>query len=190
MEKILLINGSHPMGRAKGELNNTLTQTADQTLRNMGRQTQTTIATAGYTVEEEINKFLWADAVIYNFPVYWMGIPGQFKKYIDEVFIQSHGKLYAGDGRDLGKSYGQGGLMQDRKYMFVATWNAPADAFNTPGQFFEDRDADGLLYPLHKAQRFLGMAPLPSFHLFDVMRKPRVEEYLSEYRAHLEKTFS
>jgi len=190
MKKILLINGHHPMGRAKGELNKALLETAKSALEGMGREVKTTMAAGAYTVEDEIGKFMWADAVIYNFPVYWMGACGLFKKYIDEVFILSHGKLYAGDGRDLGKNYGQGGLMQGKKYMFAPTWNAPATAFNTPGQFFEDRDADGVLYPFHKSQQFLGMAPLQSFHLFDVMRKPRVEAYLAEYRDHLAEVFA
>jgi modulator of drug activity B len=190
MNKILLINGSQPAGRAKGGLNKTLIDTAAETLTKKGREVKTTSINDGFSAPEEIDKFMWCEAVIFNFPVYWMGVPALFKKYIDEVYISSHGKMYAGDGRDLGKNYGQGGLMNGRKYMVTATWNAPATAFMTPGQFFEGKDADAVLYPFHKAQQFMGFAQLPSFHLFDVMRNPRVEAYLAEFREHLAKTFA
>ena len=189
MKKIFLINGSQPIGRAKGGLNKTLMDTAAETLDKMGCEVRSTTISAGFNAPEEVDKFLWCDSALFHFPVFWMSLPSIFKKYIDEVFITSHGKMYAGDGRDLGKNYGQGGMMSPRKYMAVATWNAPATAFMTPGQFFEGKNADDVLYPFHKLQQFMGLAPLPSFHLFDVMRNPRVEAYLAEYRAHLEKHF-
>lgn len=46
------------------------------------------------------------------------------KKYIDDVFTEGHGTLYASDGRtrkDPSKKYGSGGLVQGKKYMLSLT---------------------------------------------------------------------
>ena len=43
-----------------------------------------------------------------------MGAPWTVKKYIDDVFTEGHGTLYASDGRtrkDPSKKYGSGGLL-------------------------------------------------------------------------------
>ncbi|VFS38584.1 modulator of drug activity B [Escherichia coli] len=56
-----------------------------------------------------------------------MGAPWTVKKYIDDVFTEGHGTLYASDGRtrkDPSKKYGSGGLVQGKKYMLSLTWNA------------------------------------------------------------------
>ncbi len=47
-----------------------------------------------------------------------MGAPWTVKKYIDDVFTEGHGTLYASDGRtrkDPSKKYGSGGLVQGKK---------------------------------------------------------------------------
>lgn len=105
----------------------------------MGHQVQVTHIDAGYEVEEEIQKWLWADVVIQQTPAWWMGVPWIVKKYIDEVFTLGHGRLYQSDGRtrqDPEKNYGSGGLLQGKQYMLSVTWNAPAIAFTDPKQFF------------------------------------------------------
>ena len=48
-------------------------------------------------------------------PGWWMGAPWTVKKYMDDVFTEGHGSLYASDGRtrsDASKKYGSGGLVQ------------------------------------------------------------------------------
>ncbi|WP_422917560.1 NAD(P)H-dependent oxidoreductase [Salinicola tamaricis] len=60
------------------------------------------------------------------------------KRYLDEVFTAGHGSLYASDGRsrqDPSRQYGSGGLLQGRRYLLSLTWNAPREAFDSPGDF-------------------------------------------------------
>ena len=177
MSKILIINASKNFGHSQGKLNDFLTDLAKETLTALGHEVKTT---------------LWADSVIYQFPAWWMEAPWIMKKYVDEVFTAGHGKLYESDGRtrsDASKKYGSGGLIQGKKYMFSMTWNAPAEAFTEPGQFFEGKGIDADLFPFHKANQFLGMSPLSTFMCNDVMKEPQIDRDVIRYKAHLEKNF-
>lgn len=96
---ILLLNGGKAFGHSHGELNAILHNEAKTLLSELGHQVQETHIDAGYDIETEIEKYLWADAVIYQMPGWWMGEPWIVKKYMDEVFTIGHGKLYQSDGR-------------------------------------------------------------------------------------------
>lgn len=189
---ILLINGGKAFGHSGGRLNQTLHDEAKTTLQSLGHTIQETQIDQGYNVEEEVEKLLWMDAVIYQMPGWWMGEPWIVKKYMDEVFTAGHGKLYASDGRhrvDPKHHYGTGGLLQGKNHMLSLTWNAPNEAFDEAGEFFGGVGVDGVYLHIHKANEFLGMGTLPTFLATDVIKAPDVPRYLSEYRAHLQKVF-
>ncbi|WP_140921284.1 NAD(P)H-dependent oxidoreductase [Limnobaculum xujianqingii] len=193
MSKILIINAMKKFAHSNGELNLTLHHAAADFLRQAGHEVKETIIDHGYVVEDEIEKYLWADTVIYQQPGWWMGAPWILKKYIDEVFTEGHGRLYASDGRsrsDAAKKYGSGGLIQGKTYMLSVTWNAPQEAFDDPSQFFEGVGVDGVYLPFHKANQFLGMKPLPTFLCVDVMKQPDVENNLKRLREHLATVFA
>ncbi len=163
MKNILLINGAKTFAHSNGQLNDTLTELAQEVLSGLGHQVQVTRADSEYDAKAEVEKFLWADTVIYQMPGWWMGAPWTVKKYIDDVFTEGHGSLYANDGRsrsDASKKYGSGGLIHDKNYMLSLTWNAPMDAFNDAEQFFHGVGVDGVYLPFHKANQFLGMRNL------------------------------
>ncbi|OCX43189.1 NADPH quinone reductase MdaB [Campylobacter ornithocola] len=192
MKKILLLNGAKDFGHSKGRLNTSLHEVALKTLQELGLQTQQTHIDQGYIIEDEVEKILNADVLIWQMPGWWMGEPWIVKKYIDDVFTAGHGKLYTSDGRsrnDVNKKYGSGGLLQDKKYMLSLTWNAPIQAFTDKEQFFEGVGVDGVYLHLHKANQFLGMKALPTFICNDVIKNPQVQEYFTNYKTHLEKIF-
>ena len=193
MKNILLINGAKTFAHSNGQLNDTLTELAQEVLSGLGHQVQVTRADSEYDAKAEVEKFLWADTVIYQMPGWWMGAPWTVKKYIDDVFTEGHGSLYANDGRsraDASKKYGSGGLIHDKKYMLSLTWNAPMDAFNDAEQFFHGVGVDGVYLPFHKANQFLGMQTLPTFIVNDVIKAPEVEAYMAQYRDHLTQVFA
>ena len=193
MKNILLVNGAKTFAHSKGQLNDTLTQLAQEVLSGLGHQVQVTRADSEYDATAEVEKFLWADTVIYQMPGWWMGAPWTVKKYIDDVFTEGHGSLYANDGRsrsDASKKYGSGGLIHDKNYMLSLTWNAPMDAFNDAEQFFHGVGVDGVYLPFHKANQFLGMQTLPTFIVNDVIKAPEVEAYMAQYRKHLTQVFA
>ena len=193
MKNILLINGAKTFAHSNGQLNDTLTELAQEVLSDLGHQVQVTRADSEYDAKAEVEKFLWADTVIYQMPGWWMGAPWTVKKYIDDVFTEGHGSLYANDGRsrsDASKKYGSGGLIRDKNYMLSLTWNAPMDAFNDAEQFFHGVGVDGVYLPFHKANQFLGMQTLPTFIVNDVIKAPEVEAYMAQYRKHLTQVFA
>ena len=193
MKNILLINGAKTFAHSNGQLNDTLTELAQEVLSGLGHQVQVTRADSEYDAKAEVEKFLWADTVIYQMPGWWMGAPWTVKKYIDDVFTEGHGSLYASDGRsrsDASKKYGSGGLIHNKNDMLSLTWNAPMDAFNDAEQFFHGVGVDGVYLPFHKANQFLGMQTLPTFIVNDVIKAPEVSAYMAQYRDHLTQVFA
>nr|WP_300309518.1 NAD(P)H-dependent oxidoreductase [Halomonas sp.] len=190
---ILLINGAKAFAHSGGRYNDTLHELARGELAEMGHVIQETRVDDGYDTEAEVDKFLWADVVIYQMPGWWMGAPWTVKKYIDEVFTAGHGKLYANDGRsrtDPNRHYGSGGLLHGRRYMLSLTWNAPREAFDEPGNFFEGRGVEAVYFPFHKSQEFVGMEGMPTFLANDVIKAPDVEGDMTAYREHLHRHFA
>ncbi len=193
MSNILIINGAKKFAHSNGQLNDTLTDVAVSFLRDRGHEVQVTRADEDYDIQAEVAKFQWADTIIWQMPGWWMGEPWTVKKYIDDVFTEGHGTLYASDGRsrkDASKKYGSGGLMQGTKYMLSLTWNAPLDAFTDKDQFFHGVGVDGVYLHFHKANQFLGMESLPTFIVNDVIKMPDVPTYIAEYRKHLGEIFA
>ncbi len=192
MKKILLLNGGKQFAHSDGRLNETLHDTAVAFLDRAGFDVKTTYIDGGYDNQEEVEKILWADVVIYQMPGWWMGAPWTVKQYLDEIFTAGHGSLYASDGRtrsDASQKYGSGGLIQGKQYMLSLTWNAPQEAFDEPGQFFEGKGVDAVYFPFHKANEFLGMSRLPTFLATDVMKRPDVPATVAAYEAHLATVF-
>ena len=193
MSNILIINGAKQFAHSNGELNDTLTALANNVLCELGHTVQISRADSDYEIQAEIQKYVWADVVIYQMPGWWMGAPWTVKKYIDDIFTEGHGTLYASDGRsrsDAAKKYGSGGLIHDKKYMLSLTWNAPMEAFTEQDQFFHGVGVDGVYLPFHKANQFLGMQSLETFIVNDVIKAPEVEAYMAQYREHLTQVFA
>lgn len=193
MSNILIVNGAKQFAHSNGELNDTLTDLGEAVLSDLGHRVKVTCTDANYDAQEEVEKYLWADVVIYQMPGWWMGAPWTMKKYIDDVFTTGYGSLYANDGRsrsDAAKKYGSGGLIQGKKYMLSLTWNAPLQAFDDPEQFFHGVGVDGVYLPFHKANQFLGMQSLETFIVNDVIKAPQIAQYEQAYRQHLQQLFA
>lgn len=193
MSNILIINGAKSFNFAKGELNTLYVNTAQEVLSKLGHTVTVTNADSEFDPQNEIEKILNSDVLIYQMPGWWMGEPWTVKKWIDEVFTAGHGTLYESDGRtraDASKKYGSGGLLQGKKYMLSLTWNAPLEAFNDPEQFFEGQGVDGVYLHFHKANEFLGMEALTTFITTDVVKEPNVESEIKRFNDHLTTLFS
>jgi len=195
VKKVLLINAHQRYeGFAEGKLNQTLIDAAKDFLSGMGYEIKTTIVENGYDIAEELEKYKWTDFVFVQTPVYWMSVPYIFKKYIDEVHTAGLGEVFCkDDGRtrsDLSKKYGSGGFMHGKKYMISTTWNAPLEAFEDSNQFFEGKGVDGVFMWLHKNYQFFGMAPLPTFSCYDVLKNADVENDLKRFKQHLNGAFN
>ncbi|RTL90831.1 flavodoxin family protein [Ancylobacter aquaticus] len=194
MSKILILNGAQPYPFAKGILNATLAGRTRDYLTKLGHEVRTTTVAEGYDVESEVANHQWADTIVMQFPVNWMGVPWSFKKYMDEVYMAGmDGRLCVGDGRTAEApraNYGMGGALTGTNYMLSVTLNAPKEAFDDPTEpFFAGDGLDDLLHPIHLNAKFFGMSPLPTFAAFDVMKNPAIDRDLARFDAHLETVF-
>ena len=88
MSNILIINGAKKFAHSNGQLNDTLTEVADGTLRDLGHDVRIVRADSDYDVKAEVQNFLWADVVIWQMPGWWMGAPWTVKKYIDDAIFE------------------------------------------------------------------------------------------------------
>ena len=194
MQKVFVINAHEEYAFAKGELNRTLTGMALEQLASLGYETRATTMKDAWEVDEEIEKHRWADVVLLQTPVNWMGVPWSFKKYMDHVYsFGMDGRLCDGDGRSRKepiKGYGSGGTLTGKRYMLSLTFNAPREAFLDPSEpFFEGKSPDDLFWPMHLNFRFFGMEPLPTFACHDVMKNPDVANDFQRFTAHIAEHF-
>ena len=194
MTNTLILNGHQPYHFAKGELNATFVDRAQSYLLSQGGNVRVRKLAEGWDVDEAVKDHIWADTIILQFPVNWMGVPWVFKKYMDEVYTAGmDGRLCAGDGRSEEApkaNYGTGGTLTGTRYMISATLNAPAEAFNDEAEpFFAGGSLDDLLRPVHLNAKFFDMSPLPSFAAYDVMKNPQIEADLARFDHHLKTVF-
>lgn len=191
---ILLINGSANIeGFDYGKLNDSLHDVAKQTLISLGHHVLETFIKDGYDKHQEETKFLSANVIIYQFPIWWFGQPWPLKKYIDEVFFRS--QLYNGSGRTRENQnpelYGTGGLLKNKKFMVNTTQAAPESVFNNKNTFFKGANMDDVLLPVYKQNEFMGVnEQLPSYHVYDVYFQDNIDEIIDKYKEHLTKIFS
>lgn len=190
-KKVLLINAHQYYDRAKGLLNQSLVEIAQQFFEQKDCEVMTTDIDKGYDLEEEVQKHLQADLIVIQTPVYWFNSPWIHKKYIDEVFNFGGGRLFIDDGRtrkDTNKQYGTGGKLQGKKLMISSTWNAPKETFgNTANYMFKGKLVADVLYNLTLPYKFCGIeAILPDFNCYDVLKNTQIAQYEKDYLQHLE----
>lgn len=194
--KIFVINGGQAFGHSGGRFNETIAvETISFFQDQPGFEVRSTNVNEDYDPLEEVEKYNWADVVIYHTPIWWFQVPHGLKKYIDVVFTAGHNKgIYKSDGRsaeDPTINYGTGGLLTGTKYMLTTSWNAPKEAFTLPGEFFNERSVDdGPLFGFHRMNAFTGMKPIQGIHFHDVEKNADVENDLKRYRGHLAAHFT
>lgn len=197
MKKVFIINAHHYYPFSEGKLNAELISRMETYLLSKGYEVRHTKADQFTDADAELENHLWADTIIIQTPMNWMGVPWTMKKYIDEVYLGGmQGKLCNNDGRsnDNPKSnYGCGGVLNNSKYMLSITANAPKEACNDPKEYLlQGKNIDDLFMSLHGTFRFFGMKKLPTFVCYDVIKKPNAEilQDFERLEAHLAENFS
>lgn len=195
MANVFIINAHQPYPFSEGRLNATLVQQAQEYFTAQGHETRITTMTDDWDTDAEIATHQWADTILVQSPVNWMGVPWLMKKYMDQVYtFGMDGRLCDGDGRtrsDPSKQYGTGGTLTGKTYMLSLTFNAPKDCFNDDKQYlFEGAGVDELWLPMHANFKFFGMTALPTFVCYDVLKNPDVENDFKRWESHLAEQYS
>lgn len=195
MKKIFIINGGQKFGHSGGRFNETIAQETFNFFKNNPNfEVRMTNINDNYNPAEEVEKFVWADVVIYHTPIWWFQLPHAFKQYIDVVFTEGHATgIYHSDGRSSTNptvNYGTGGMLHGRKYMLTTSWNAPKEAFTLPDEFFQQKNVDeGVMFGFHRMNAFTGMVPLKGIHFHDIEKNADVERDVALYNEHLNNIF-
>ncbi|MGH3437006.1 MAG: NAD(P)H-dependent oxidoreductase [Sciscionella sp.] len=117
-----------------------------------------TSGTLSADISVEQAKLEWADTVIVQFPLWWMGVPAILKGWFDRVFVKgfAYGVKEPPSGRTL--RYGDGGLAGKRA-MVIVTVGAPEVTIGPRGIH---GDMDNILFGLqHGTFWYSGMSVVP-----------------------------
>jgi NAD(P)H dehydrogenase (quinone) len=133
-------------------------------------------------IQEEQEKLLWSDFVIFQFPLWWYSVPAILKGWFDRVFAS--GFVY---GKEIGR-YDTGGL-RGRKAMLSTTTGSPEHAYTSFGM---DGDIhEKILYHInHGMLYFTGLQPVEPFIAWTPARDEEARKrYLEEYRWRLQNLY-
>jgi NAD(P)H dehydrogenase (quinone) len=125
------------------------------TFLDISREQEHMMATYGPTedVLVEQAKVLWCDLLIFQFPMWWFGMPAILKGWVDRVMAR--GFAYA-----KGRKYDTG-MFQGRRAMVCVTTGTAASLYEPDGI---DGDLNHILWPIHNGIfRYLGFDVLPPY---------------------------
>lgn len=103
-------------------------------------------------VEAELQKLAWCDVLIWQFPLWWFGVPAILKGWVDRVFAM--GRAYG-----AGQFYEEGVFRGKRALLSLTTGSgSPAEAYQPGGL---QGDLLGILRPIHRGMlQFTGFTVL------------------------------
>ncbi len=124
-------------------------------------------------IETEIEKIEWCDLMIWQFPLWWFGLPAILKGWVDRVFAM--GRTYGGD-----KLYANG-VFKGKRALLSLTTGGPAPSYAKGG--FQG-DIQAILRPIHRGMlQFVGfevLAPQINYgpvRMDDIQRKQLLTAY-------------
>jgi NAD(P)H dehydrogenase (quinone) len=101
-------------------------------------------------IETEIQKLEWCDLMIWQFPLWWFGLPGILKGWVDRVFAM--GRTYGGD-----RIYANG-VFKGKRALLSLTTGGPVPAY-LKGGF--NGDIHAILRPVQRGMlQFVGFEVL------------------------------
>ena len=137
-------------------------------------------------VAAEQEKLAAADAVVFQFPLWWFSVPAILKGWVDRVFANGLAFGYRGAGNVY--RYGEGGLAGKRA-LLSTTVGGPAIDYSPRGI---NGPLDDLLFPItHGTLFFAGMDVLPTHAIYDVGRlgADAAEAAFLHWRSRLRRLF-
>jgi NAD(P)H dehydrogenase (quinone) len=126
---------------------------------------------------EEMDKVLWCDCLIFQFPLWWFSLPAILKGWVDRVFAM--GFAYGG-----GRVYGSG-VFQGKRALLSLTTGGPEASYGPGGS---NGNLDEILFHVqHGMFYFTGMDVLPPFVAWGPARMDEEtrESYFASYKERL-----
>ena len=134
-------------------------------------------------LKAEMKLLVEADVLIFNFPLWWFGMPAILKGWVDRVL--AYGFAYGGE-------YGMGpnGRFNGKKAFLCVTTGSPAEFYSKDG--VHGRTVDEILKNIKQGiLALVGYEVLPSYAAFGVSRitQEAREQILADYETYLEEAF-
>ena len=126
-------------------------------------------------IQAEMEKLFWCDALILQFPLWWFGLPGILKGWVDRVFAAG-GRIYGG-----GKWYDRG-VFAGKRAMCSLTIGGTAAMYGPTGL---SGPLDWILFPInHGILYFTGFTVIEPFVVHAPVRISHEERlaHLARYR--------
>jgi NAD(P)H dehydrogenase (quinone) len=145
--------------------------------RQMEEKAAVALGTLSHDIVIEQQKLLAADLVVFQFPLWWFGLPAMLKGWVDRVMTM-------GFAYDSGQRNDQGGL-KGRRAMLALTTGGPEASYAETGI---NGPMDRILYPIqHGILYFCGLEVLPPFVTYGPARQSAEQRQaeLERYRRHL-----
>jgi NAD(P)H dehydrogenase (quinone) len=142
--------------------------------------------TQSVDVAEEQRKLLWSDVVVFQFPLWWYGMPAILKGWVDRVYalgfaygVGEHG------GARWGDRFGEG-VLKGRKAMVAVTVGGRMAHYGPRGV---NGAVDDILWPVqHGILFYPGMTVLPPTVLYEVERSSE-ESVKAMVRIYVDRLF-
>jgi len=129
-------------------------------------------------IQQELDKLLWADLLILNFPIFWFSTPAMLKGWIDRVLVS--GVCYGGK-----RFYDQGGL-SGKKALVTVTLGGREHMF---GDGAIHGPLEDMLRPILRGTlAYVGfdvLQPFVAWHVPYISDEAR-QEFLTNYQQRLE----
>ncbi|MCX6223046.1 MAG: NAD(P)H-dependent oxidoreductase [Bacteroidia bacterium] len=128
-------------------------------------------------LKTEMDKLVWCDLLIFNFPLWWFGLPAILKGWVDRVFAMG---LVYGDGRGVYEN----GTFKEKTAFVTMTTGGPEIAYTATS----NGDPAVILFPIHHGMfYFAGMTVLPPFISWSPARMSQEERIaeLDRYKSYL-----
>lgn len=134
----------------------------------MGAESKRAYESGGLSadIRREHEKIDWADTIVFQFPLWWFGMPAILKGWFDRVFVKGFAYgVREPNGRTA--RYGAGTLAGKRA-MIIVTAGGGESAFSPRGI---NGDLDELLFPIqHGTFWYAGLTVLPPLAVFGADR--------------------
>ena len=105
-------------------------------------------------LKAEMDKLEWCDVLIFNFPLWWFGLPAILKGWVDRVFAM--GVVYGG-----GRGVYESGVFSRKSAFAIMTTGGPEQSYGIGGK---NGSMSTILFPIqHGMFYFTGMTVMPPF---------------------------
>jgi len=124
-----------------------------------------------------MDKLVWADFVIFQFPLWWFSLSAILKGWVDRVFAM-------GFSYDIGQSY-ENGIFRGKRAMLSFTTGGPPAAYGAHGKNGDLHEI--LRHVQYGMLHYVGMDVLPPFIAYSAARVTTEQRaaYLAAYRERL-----